>query len=63
MMDLFPIAARSAANALSNEAYQKLLTSEAETLLSSAGIDDTERFWTDSPVEPIEAIMEAVGLR
>ena len=38
MMDLFPIAARSAANALSNEAYQKLLTSEAETLLSSAGM-------------------------
>lgn len=48
---------------LVDEAYQKLLTGEAETLLSSAGIDDTERFWADSPVEPIEAIMEAVGLR
>ena len=47
MMDLFPIAARSAANALANEAYQKLLTSEAETLLSSADIDDTEWVWTD----------------
>jgi len=46
-----------------DEAYQKLLTSEAETLLSSAGIEDTERFWTDSPVEPIEAIMQAAGLR
>ena len=48
---------------LVDEAYQKLLTSEAETLLSSAGIEDTERFWTDSPVEPIEAIMQAAGLR
>ena len=48
---------------LVDEAYQKLLTGEAETLLSSAGIDDTERFWTDSPVEPIAVIMEAVGLQ
>lgn len=48
---------------LVDEAYQELLTGEAETLLSSAGINGTERFWPDSPIEPIEAIMEAVGLR
>ena len=48
---------------LVDEAYQKLLTGEAESLLSSAGSEDTERFWTDSLVEPIEVIMEAVGLQ
>ena len=41
---------------LVDEAYKKLLTGEAETLLSSAVINDTERFWANSPVEPIEAI-------
>lgn len=48
---------------LVDEAYQKLLTDNAETLLASAGLEDTERFWPDSPVEPIEEIMSVAGLR
>ena len=44
------------------EAYQKLLGSDAEKLLASAGCDDAEYPWSDSPVETIEAIIEVVQL-
>ena len=49
--------------ALVDEAYQKLLTGEARELLDSAGCAETEITWGSDPVEPIEAIMQAAGLR
>ncbi len=44
-------------------AYQKLLTDEARELLDTAGCADTEITWSSDPVEPIEAVMQAAGLR
>lgn len=44
-------------------AYQDLLSGNARELLDVAGCQDTEIFWGSDPVEPIEAIMEAAGLR
>lgn len=49
--------------ALVDEAYQKLLGDGAEDLLASAGCEDTAYPWSDQPVESIEAIMTATGLR
>ena len=49
--------------ALVDDAYQKLLGDGAEDLLSSAGLESAECDWGDQPVESIEAIMDAVGLR
>lgn len=49
--------------ALVDEAYQKLLGEDAEELLTSAGCEDAAYPWSDSPVESIEAVMEAIGLR
>lgn len=49
--------------ALVDDAYQKLLDDGAEDLLSSAGLENIERNWGNQPVESIEAIMDAVGLR
>lgn len=49
--------------ALVDEAYQKLLGSDAKELLSSAGCENAAYPWSDAPVESIEVIMEAVGLR
>ena len=49
--------------ALVDDAYQKLLGDGAEVLLSSAGLESAECDWGDQPVESIEAIMDAVGLR
>ena len=49
--------------ALVDDAYQKLLTNEARELLDSAGCAETEITWGSDPVEPIEAIMQAAGLR
>ena len=46
-----------------DDAYQKLLKEGAEELLSAAGCEDTAYPWSDTPVESIEAIMDAVGLR
>lgn len=48
-----------------DEAYQKLLGEQADAmeLLESAGCGDAAYPWSDAPVESIEAIMEAVGLR
>ena len=47
-------------------AYQQLLGSdnaETESLLDAAGCADAAYPWSDEPVESIEAIMEAAGLR
>ena len=44
-------------------AYQKLLTDEARELLDSAGCEDVVITWGSEPVEPVEAIMQAAGLR
>lgn len=49
--------------ALVDNAYQSLLKDGAEDLLSSAGCTDTAYPWSTEPVESIEAIMEAAGLR
>ena len=49
--------------ALVDEAYQKLLGEDAEELLTSAGCEDAAYPWSDSPVESIETVMEAIGLR
>ena len=48
-----------------DEAYQKLIgeNAHAPELLESAGCGDAAYPWSDAPVESIEAIMEAVGLR
>lgn len=48
---------------LVDEAYRKLLTDEARELLDSAGCEDVEITWGGDPVEPVEAIMQAAGLR
>ena len=48
---------------LVDDAYQKLLTNEARELLDSAGCADTEITWSSEPVAPVEAIMQAAGLR
>lgn len=44
-------------------AYRKLLTDEARELLDSAGCEDAEITWGSNPVAPVEAIMQAAGLR
>lgn len=44
------------------DAYHKLLGSDAKELLEEAGCDDAAYPWSDSPVEPIEAIVEVVQL-
>ena len=49
--------------ALVDEAYQKLLGEDAEELLTSAGCEDAAYPWSDGPVESIETVMEAIGLR
>lgn len=46
-----------------DEAYRKLLGEGAEDLLAAAGCEDSAYPWSSTPVEPAEAIMEAVGLR
>ena len=48
---------------LVDNAYQRLLTDEANELLDVAGCADIHRFWGSEPVESIEAIMQAAGLR
>ena len=48
---------------LVDDAYQKLLTNEARELLDSAGCETVEITWGSEPVEPVEAIMQAAGLR
>ena len=46
-----------------DDAYRKLLTDEARGLLDSAGCEDVEVTWGSEPIEPVEAIMQAAGLR
>ena len=48
---------------LVDDAYQKLLTDEARELLDDAGCADVEITWGSDPVEPVEAILRAAGLR
>ena len=48
---------------LVDNAYQRLLTDEADDMLDVAGCADIHRFWGSEPVESIEAIMDAAGLR
>ena len=48
---------------LVDDAYKKLLTDEARELLDSAGCENVEVIWGSDPVEPVEAIMRAAGLR
>ena len=48
---------------LVDNAYQRLLTDEADDLLNDAGCADIHRFWGNEPVESIEAVMQAAGLR
>ena len=46
-----------------DDAYQKLLTDEARDMLDSAGCAGVEITWGSQTIEPIEAIMQAAGLR
>ena len=46
-----------------DDAYQKLLTGDARELLDSAGCADVAITWGSEPVAPVEAIMQAAGLR
>ena len=46
-----------------DNAYQRLLKEDARELRDTAGCADTEIFWGSEPVEPVEAIMQAAGLR
>ena len=48
---------------LVDEVYRKLLTDEVRELLDSAGCENVEITWGSNPVEPVEAIMQAAGLR
>ena len=48
---------------LVDDAYRKLLTDKARELLDSAGCEDVEITWSSDPAEPVEAIMQAAGLR
>lgn len=48
---------------LVDDACQKLLTDEARELLDSAGCEDMEITWGSEPLAPVEAIMQAAGLR
>ena len=48
---------------LVDDAYQRLLTDEARELLDSAGCENVEITWGSDPVEAVEAVMQAAGLR
>lgn len=48
---------------LVDDACQELLTDGARDLLDSAGCADVEITWGSQPVEAVEAIMQAAGLR
>lgn len=43
--------------------YQRLLTEDAQKLLDYAGCENVEITWASNPIEPIETIMQAAGLR
>ena len=48
---------------LVDDACNRLREENARELLDVAGCQDTEIFWDSDPVAPIEAIMDAAGLR
>ena len=48
---------------LVDDACNQLREGNARELLDVAGCQDTEIFWGSDPVAPIEAIMDAAGLR
>lgn len=48
---------------LVDDACNRLREENARELLDVAGCQDTEIFWGSDPVAPIEAIMDAAGLR
>lgn len=48
---------------LVDNAYQKLLTNEAREIMDSAGCAEDEITWGSEPIESVEAIMQAAGLR
>ena len=48
---------------LVDDAGNRLREENARELLDVAGCQDTEIFWGSDPVAPIEAIMDAAGLR
>lgn len=48
---------------LVDDACNRLREENARELLEEAGCQDTEIFWDSDPVAPIEAIMDAAGLR
>lgn len=48
---------------LVDNAYQKLLTDDARELMESAGCAEAESAWGSEPIEPVEVIMQAAGLR
>ena len=48
---------------LVDDAYRKLLTDEARELLDSAGCAEVEIAWGSEAVGPVEAVMQAAGLR
>ncbi len=53
----------SGSSLIAVQAAVKLLKEDARELLDTAGCADTEIFWGSEPVEPVEAIMQAAGLR
>lgn len=48
---------------LVDDVYQRLLTDDARELLDSAGCAETAITWGCDPVEAVEAVMRAAGLR
>ncbi len=48
---------------LVDDAYNRLREGNTRELLDEAGCQDTEVFWGSDPVEPIETVMDAAGLR
>lgn len=48
---------------LVDNVYQELLTAKAQELLDTAGCADTPITWGREPLQPVEAIMRAAGLR
>ena len=48
---------------LVDDACQKLMTDEAQAMMDSAGCGDTPITWGSQPLDAVEAIMQAAGLR
>lgn len=48
---------------LVDDACQKLMTDEAQAMMDSAGCGDTAITWGNQPLDTVEAIMQAAGLR